>query len=85
MAQVTQVAHERMRFNVRSASGQGVHLVDLREDDGWGVCMCQDFQIRIQKNRREKKGRKFCRHLKMAFAFFGWQLAREIAKKDRRQ
>lgn len=86
MAKVHQIKGERMRFEADSdKAGHPPYLVDLSENEGEGKCGCRDFEIRIVKNRREKKGKQFCKHLVRSFAFFGWTMAREIAQQTKRK
>lgn len=75
-----------MRFYAESETKRGgKYLVDLSEDGGNGRCGCPDFEIRVQKNRRDKTGRRSCKHLQYVFAYFGWLMARQIVAEQRRK
>lgn len=79
---VTPIAGERMRFHVTSESGQQPYLVDLSEQRGEGQCGCLHFAMRVNPARRDGK-LTYCKHIKAAYGFFGRQMAREIAAKQK--
>lgn len=72
-----------MRFYVQSATGKGSYFVDLSEDGGHGFCDCPNFSCRIAPKRKEGK-RGYCKHLKAAFGYFGWQMAQQIAQQAKK-
>lgn len=46
---VTPIEGEPLRFRVTSRSrGRIEHLVDLLENEGFGMCSCENFHFRIQ-------------------------------------
>ncbi len=85
MPSVTPIPNERLCFMVTSESGKKPYRVDLEEDGGKGGCECGDFCMRILKNRRDKKGRQWCKHILKAYGYFGWQMAVEIARQTKRK
>lgn len=78
---VRPVIGEPGRFYVLSRSrGDVEHLVDILEGEV-GVCSCENFTFARAKRLAEGKPistASFCWHLKMTFAFIGWEVRTQL-------
>ena len=80
---VREIPGERLRFHVISQTRQDlVHLVDLEEWGGSGVCSCETFTFRtlpkVRAGIKQKGHGTDCKHLIAAKVFFAQAIVRKI-------
>lgn len=81
--QVNSINGEPLRFHVTSQTrSERLHLVDLEEWGGFGVCSCETFTYRTQpkvfKGEKKKGYGTDCKHIIAAKVFFAQKIVREI-------